>query len=125
MSEISEVNNFLSRKAWVPINRSFMKAKGRKPVPSKRVFNSKEDPDVLIHLKSINVFKGYLQVLGVDFTDLFSPAASDTSTSILIVLTLYHEENGWVSEIFDAEAAFLYPNMEVEMFIKWSEGIVE
>ena len=42
----------------------------------------------------------------------------------MIGLTLYHEENGWVSEIFEAEAAFLYPNMEVEMFIKWPEGIV-
>ena len=66
-----------------------------------------------------------MQVLGVDFTDLFSPAASDTSTSILIVLTLYHEENGWVAELCDIKVSFLHPNIEVEMFIKWSEGIVE
>ena len=50
-----EVNNFLSRKAWIPMMRSAMKAKGRKPLPVKWVFKSKEEPDVLIRLKSINL----------------------------------------------------------------------
>ena len=51
---------------------------------------SKEEPDLLILLKSINVVKGYMQVPGVDFIGSFSPVASDSSTSILIVLTLYY-----------------------------------
>ena len=41
MSDISEVNNFLSRKAWILINRSTVKAKNSKPVPMKRLFKSK------------------------------------------------------------------------------------
>ena len=53
------------------------------------------------------------------------PDGSETSTRILIRLTLYHEEDGWVSELCDMEAAFLHPNMEVDMFIEWPEGIVE
>ena len=35
MSAISEVNNFLSRKAWIPTKRSAAKAKYRKSVPVK------------------------------------------------------------------------------------------
>ena len=65
MSVISEVNNSLSRKAWIPTIRSAVKAKRRNPVPVKWVFKSKEEDDGLIFLKSRNVVKGYMQVPGV------------------------------------------------------------
>ena len=67
MSAISEVNNFLSTKAWIPTKRSVVKAKGRKPVLVKGVLKSKEEAEGLIRLKSINAVKGYMQVRGVDF----------------------------------------------------------
>ena len=41
MSEISEVKDFLSRKAYIPTKISVMKAKGRNPVPVKWLFNNK------------------------------------------------------------------------------------
>ena len=66
-----------------------------------------------------------MQVPGVDTTELFSTVTLDTSTRILIVMNLYHEEYGWVAEICDVEVEFLKPNMEVEMFIEWPEGIVD
>ena len=68
MSDTSEVNNFLSRKACIPIKRIKLKEKCRNPVPVKCSFKSKEEPDRLLHLKSINLVKGYIQVLGVDYT---------------------------------------------------------
>ena len=46
ISAINEVNNFLSRKAWILTKRSVAKEKGRKPVPVKWVLKSKEEPDV-------------------------------------------------------------------------------
>ena len=52
------------------------------------VFKSKKEIDGLINLKSINVVKGKMNVAGVDFTGSFSPVVSDTSTRILIGLTL-------------------------------------
>ena len=73
MSAISEVNNFLSRKAWIPTKRIVVKSKGRKPVPVKWVFKSKEEAGGLIRLKSRNLVGVYMQVLGVDFTESFSP----------------------------------------------------
>ena len=91
MSVIPEVNNFLSRKAWILTERSGVIAKGRNPVPVKWLFKSKEEPDRLILMNSINVVKRYMQVPGVDFIDSFSPVASDTSTRIMVGITLYHK----------------------------------
>ena len=88
MFAILEVNNFLSRKAWVPTEKSNVKDKGRKPIPIKWVFKSKEEAANLIGIKSRNAVKGYMQVPGVDFIDSLSPVVSDTSTIILIGLTL-------------------------------------
>ena len=79
------------------------------------VFKSKEEPDGLIHLKSRNVVKLYMQVPGVDFTGSFSSVATDTSTIILIGLILFHEEERWVAEICDMEAEFLHPDLPVEI----------
>ena len=76
-------------------------------------------------MKPRNLVNGYTQVPGVDFTESLSPVASETSPRILMGLDLYHEEEGWVAEICDAEAEFLHPNMEVEMFIEWPKGIVD
>ena len=59
-------------------------------VPVKWVLKSKEEADGLICLKSRNIVKGYMQVPGVDFTESFYPVALDTSTRILIGLTLYY-----------------------------------
>ena len=70
----------------------------------KWAFKSKEYPDGLIRLKSINLVKGYMQVPGVDYIESFSLVSTDTSTRILIGLTYFHEEEGWVSELCDAEA---------------------
>ena len=46
-----------------------MKAKFIQPVPVKWLFKSKEEPDRLIRMNSINVVKRYMQVPGVDFID--------------------------------------------------------
>ena len=52
------------------------------------------------------------------------PVGTDTSTLIMIGLTLLHKEEGWIAEIYNVEAAFLHPDMTVAMFIEWPEGIV-
>ena len=66
-----------------------------------------------------------MQVPGVDFTKSLYPVAPDNSTRILIGLTLYYEDDGWIAELCDVEAAFIHPNMEIDMYIEWPEGIVD
>ena len=68
MYAISEVNIFLSRKAWILTNIRVVKAKGRNKIFIKWVFNIKEDADGLICMKLRNLVKGYMQVPGVDLT---------------------------------------------------------
>ena len=58
-----------------------------------------------------------MQFLGVEFTESFSPVVPDNSTRILIWLTLYYEDYGWIADLCDVESEFLHPNMEVEMYI--------
>ena len=72
-----------------------------------------------------NVVKEYIQVPGVDFTESLSPVVFDTSTRILIGLNLYYEDDGLIAELCDVDATFLHPNMEVEMYIEWPEGILD
>ena len=52
--------------------------------------------------------------------------ANDTSTRVLIGMTLYFlDKYDWVCETFDVEAAFLEPCLDVEMYIKCPEGTEE
>ena len=118
MSTISEVNKILPRKAWIPTKRCVVKPKGKKPVPVKWVFKSKEEADSLIRLNLRNVVKGYMQVTGFAFTELFYPVTSETSTRVPIRFTTYNEDDGWIADICDVEAALLHPNMEVNMYIE-------
>ena len=76
-------------------------------------------------MKYRNLVKGYMQVPGVHFTESLSKSAAYTSTRILVGINLYHKEEGWVSNFCDLESEFLNHDMKVEMFIEWSEGIVD
>ena len=125
LSAIAEVNNFLYRKAWTPVKLSEVRKLGRKVIGVKWVFKTKSEWTGDLRLKSRIVTLGYMQVPGVDFTEKFSPVANDTSTRIIILLTLYYRHLGWECEVFDVEAAFLEPYLDNEMYIKWPEGIVE
>ena len=125
MSAISQVNNFFSIKAWIPTKMNTVKAKGRKPVPVKWRFKSKEEADGLFRLNSRNVVNGYMKVQGFEFTDSLSPVVLETSTRILIVLTLYYEYYGWIVELCNVEAVFLHTNIEFEIYIEKPEGIAD
>ena len=127
LSMIAEVNNFLYRKAWVPRKLDDIRKTGRKPAPVKWVFKTKLEPNGTERLKSRIVTKGYLQVPGVDYTERFSPVATDTSTRMIIGFTLYFHwiGEGWVCETFDVEAEFLEPFLDLLMYIEWPDGMVE
>ena len=69
---------------------------------------------------------GFMQIPGVDYTESFSPVATDTAIRIAFALVLYHDDEGWECHSYDVEAAFLEPTMaDLEMFIDLPPGIVE
>ena len=122
-----EVLNFLNRKAWKKKKRSKVFALGRKPVPVKWVFKKKLEQDKSTRYKSRIVVKGYMQIPGVDYSESFSPVVNDTTTRVVLGLTLHkqHELDDWICEMFDVEAAFLNATLDIPMYLEWPEGMVE
>ena len=86
-SMTSEFNNFISRGAWQFVPMSEVKVKGRKVIPTKLVFKLKDETDGSIRFKTRNVTLGYMMVPGVDFTERFSPVATDESLKLQIAVT--------------------------------------
>jgi hypothetical protein len=59
----------------------------------------------------------------------FAPVASDTSIRVIIAMFLYYyyrdKKSNWDLEIFDVEAAFLNADLDKQVFIEWSQGMLE
>ena len=116
-SAISEVNNFLGRKTWTFAPKS--DAKGRKLVGTKLVFKIKDEADGTLRYKTRIVTLGYMQIPGVDFTEKFSPVATDSSIRIVFALTLFYwDSKGWRNMGLDVEAAFLEGKQVEPMYLK-------
>ena len=120
--------NFINRDAWKKIERTLVSKLGRKPVPVKWIFKIKEEHHGGLRYKSRIVVKGYMQIPGVDFTESFSPVATDATIRMIIGIFLFqlnHKGEDWILEMFDVEAAFLNAELDKPMYVEWPEGIVE
>ena len=62
---------------------------------------------------------GYVQVPGIDYTGNFSPVVLEAFCIVLILMIKY----GWVGEIVDVEAALLYCELEIEIYLKIPTGL--
>ena len=63
---------------------------------------------------------GYSQIPGVDYTDNFAPVAHDVSFRIELVRMM---EEKLDSLVMDVESAFLYGDIEEEIFMKSPVGM--
>lgn len=130
-SGMTEFNNFLGRNIWSKYPRKKVKETGRKIVGTKVVFKKKNEavgstaPDTYgtIRYKTRGVTLGYQQIPGIDYTESFSPVATDTAIRITISISLYYDD--WVVHVMDIEAAFLEGKLQIPMFIEWLPGMVE
>ena len=79
----------------------------------------KEEADWTLRYKTQIVTWGYMQIPGVDYTEKFSPVATDSSIRIVFALTLYWwDSKGWRNMGLDVEAAFLEGKPDEPMFLK-------
>ena len=67
------------------------------------------------------VAKGYDQIPGVDFTENFAPVVSDVTIRTIMMLLLYNPD--WIAYIVDVETAFLYGEMDVDLYMEIPEGL--
>ena len=79
---IAEMNNFLNRKSWKFVPREEVSKINRKLIKTKMIFKKKSEADGKTRYKARCVSKGYMQIPGVDYTEKFSPVATDASIRI-------------------------------------------
>jgi hypothetical protein len=119
----SELMNFIKRGGWKKVPRIMASEMGKTIIPTKWVFKVKDEPDGSKRYKARCVSKGYKQIPGVDYTESFSPVATDTSVRTALAMTLF--QRNWDCEVIDIEAAFLEGSIEEPTFIEWPEGMEE
>ena len=89
-----EVNNFVNRNVWIPRKLEKVRKMGRKPIPVKWVYKVKDEANGEKRLKSSIVLKGFHMIPGVDYTENYSPVSTDTSTRVILGLTMYKRDEG-------------------------------
>ncbi|KAG8472574.1 hypothetical protein CXB51_034372 [Gossypium anomalum] len=95
--------------------------KGKKTVRCKWVFKKKEGtPRVEEPKYKARLFaKGYSQVPGVDFTDVFSPVVKHSSIRVLLGIVAMHDLE---LEQLDIKTAFLHGELEEDIYMQQPEG---
>jgi len=65
---------------------------------------------------------GYNQIPGVNFFDNFAPVFNNTTFHFLSVLAITKK---WDMEVIDIETAFLYGDLDVEIYMQIPSGMKE
>ena len=90
--------------------------KGLKPQVGIQVQNERSGSR---RYKARLVVRGFEQREGIDFEETFAPVAKFTTVRIMLALTTHFD---WEVEQMDVKTAFLYPEIEEEVYIKMREG---
>ena len=100
----------INRGVWRKIDKMKI-PENRRLIGNKWVFKIKRDGTYRARL----VAPGYRQIPGVDFTDNFAPVANDVSFRIALARMMVEKLD---SLVMDVETAFLYGDIEEEIFMK-------
>ena len=99
---------------------------GKKGLSTRWIFKWKQDPldERKRFEKARLVVRGYEQIPGVDFTETFSPVASDAAIRTVLAITLFYASKhpSWKIDIVDVETAFLNAPLSEDIYVKVPEG---
>ena len=99
------------------------KPSDRKIIGSKWVFKIKRDSMGNIEkYKARLVAKGFSQIEGLDYDELFAPVMRFDSLRLLLAIAA---TKGWRPQQMDVTAAFLYPELNEELYMQLPEGYRE
>jgi hypothetical protein len=88
---------------------------GRKAIKSRWVFDIKSDGRKRARL----VAKGFQQVEGIDYNEIFSPVVRYESVRIMLAIAALE---GWFISAVDVKTAFLYGKLDEEIYMEQPEG---
>jgi len=88
-----------------------------KPVEGRWVFAVKSDSRKKVQF----VAKGFTQVFRIDYKETFSSVARFETFQLLIALAVLHD---WELEALDVKTAFLFGELDEEIYLEQPEGFV-
>ena len=112
-----EFSDMIKREVWELINKTSV-SEERSLIGSKWVFKQKKNG---VHRARL-VALGYSQIPGVDFSENYAPVVNDITMRLMLVLKM---TNDWTGEIIDMETAFLYGDLEEEIYMTIPKGFEE
>ena len=112
-----EIKSMINRGVWRKIDKVKI-SENRRLLGNKWVFKIKRDGTYRARLVAL----GYSQITGVDYTDNFAPVAHDVSCRIALARMMMGKMG---SLVMDVETAFLYGDIEEEIFMKSPVGMEE
>ena len=112
-----EIKSMIDRGVWRKVDRKNI-PNNRRLIGNKWVFKIKRDGTYRATLVAL----GYSQIPGVDYTDNFAPVAHDVSFRIALARIMVEKLD---SLVMDVETAFLYGDIEEEIFMKSPIGMEE
>ena len=112
-----EIKSMIDRGVWRKVDRKNI-PDNRRLIGNKWVFKIKRDGTYRARLVAL----GYSQIPGVDYTDNFAPVAHDVSFRIALARMMVEKLD---SLVMDVETAFLYGDIEEEIFMISPIGMEE
>ena len=112
-----EIKSMINRGVWRKVDKRNIPS-NRRLIGNKWVFKIKRDGTYRARLVAL----GYSQIPGVDYTDNFAPVAHDVSFRIALARMMVEKLD---SLVMDVETAFLYGDIEEEIFMKSPVGMEE
>ncbi len=110
-----ELDSLLENSTYTPTKLP----KEAKPLRSKWVYKIKKNSDGTVRYKARLVAKGFAQRYGVDNLETFAPVVKYKSLRMLLALA---NEKGWVIHQMDVTTAFLYGNIDRDLYMVPPEG---
>ena len=111
-----EFNSLQERGTWEVVPRPT----DRRIVSCKWVYRVKYDADGNItHYKARLVARGFSQVFGIDYTETYAPVTRLETIRLLFALAV---ENDWEVCQIDVKTAYLYGELDEEIFMEPPEG---
>ena len=113
----TEFKNMELKQVWKLVKRSEMPP-NRKIIGNRWVYALKDDG----RFRARTVAKGFSQIAGKDFQENFAPVVNDTTFHLILCLQILM---GLKAGQFDIETAFLYGDLEEEIWMEIPDGYTD